>query len=216
MSPPNPSDPNGPIIVEHDLGQGIFGASVAPMLQSNYSSWTTQTQTTTSISTPTIGPTGTGSATVTSATSSATSYSSKPAPTTTYDYIVVGAGAAGIPMADKLSEAGHSVLLIERGPPSSGRWGGTTGGGSATKSDWLTGTNLTRYDVPGLCNQLWHDSTGISCKDMDQMEGCVLGGGTAVNAGLWWKPNPADWDINFPTGWKSTDVSINFLFEEFH
>ena len=47
-----------------------------------------------------------------------------PAPTTTYDYIVVGAGAGGIPLADKLSESGKSVLLIERGPPSSYRWGG--------------------------------------------------------------------------------------------
>jgi hypothetical protein len=28
---------------------------------------------------------------------------------------------------------------------------------------------------------------GIACTDTDQMEGCVLGGGTAVNAGLWWK-----------------------------
>ena len=55
------------------------------------------------------------------------------------------------------------------------------------KPSWLTGTNLTRFDVPGLCNQIWVDSGGIACTDMDQMAGCVLGGGTAVNAGLWWK-----------------------------
>ena len=99
----------------------------------------------------------------------------------TYDYIVVGAGAGGITIADKLSQAGKSVLLLERGPPSTGRWGGTM------KPTWLTDTNLTRFDVPGLCNQIWHDSTGVACVDTDQMEGCVLGGGTAVNAGLWWK-----------------------------
>ncbi|KAK3111223.1 hypothetical protein LTR53_013734 [Teratosphaeriaceae sp. CCFEE 6253] len=38
------------------------------------------------------------------------------------------------------------------------------------------------------------------------MAGCVLGGGTAVNAGLWWRANPTDFDYNFPEGWKSTDM----------
>lgn len=156
MSPPDPSDPTGPIVIEHDLGQGIFGAPVAPMLQSSYSQWATKTQSATSVPTtkPTSTSTGTGTVTVT-ATATSVSFSSTPVPTATYDYIVVGAGAGGIPMADKLSQAGHSVLLIERGPPSSGRWGGTTQGGSATKSDWLIGTNLTRFDVPGLCNEIW-------------------------------------------------------------
>ncbi|KAG7285606.1 hypothetical protein NEMBOFW57_010235 [Staphylotrichum longicolle] len=121
--------------------------------------------------------------------------------TETYDYIVVGSGAGGIPIADRLSEAGHKVLLIEKGPPSTGRWGGTM------KPTWLTSTNLTRFDVPGLCNQIWADPTGAVCTDVDQMAGCMLGGGTAVNAGLWWKPHPADWDVNFPEGWRSKDVS---------
>ena len=86
-----------------------------------------------------------------------------------------------MPVADKLSEAGHKVLLIEKGPPSTGRWKGTM------KPTWLEDTDLTRFDVPGLCNQIWVDSEGIACTDTDQMAGCVLGGGLAVNAGLWWK-----------------------------
>ncbi|XXH03587.1 hypothetical protein Hte_009992 [Hypoxylon texense] len=118
----------------------------------------------------------------------------------TFDYIVVGAGAGGIPIADRLSEAGHSVLLIEKGPPSSGIWGGNM------KPLWLQKTDLTRFDVPGLCNQIWVDSDGVACLDTDQMAGCVLGGGTAVNAGLWWKANPKDWDENFPAGWHNTDL----------
>jgi cellobiose dehydrogenase (acceptor) len=93
----------------------------------------------------------------------------KAAPEKTYDYIVVGSGAGGIPVAERLTAAGKSVLLIEKGPPSSGRFGGTM------KPQWLQGTNLTRFDVPGLS---------------DQMAGCVLGGGTAVNAALWWKVWP--------------------------
>lgn len=102
----------------------------------------------------------------------------------TFDYIVVGAGAGGIPVAERLTSAGHKVLLIEKGPPSTDRWGGDM------KPEWLEGEPLTRFDVPGLCNQIWHDSTGIVCTDMDQIAGCVLGGGTAVNAGLWWKVSP--------------------------
>ena len=55
------------------------------------------------------------------------------------------------------------------------------------------------------------------------MAGCILGGGTAVNAGLWWKvrvaspsprdiankiqPNPIDWDYNFPSAWNSTAMA---------
>lgn len=126
--------------------------------------------------------------TTTSTTPSATSQVSCAAvPTgtdaTTYEYIIVGGGAGGLTMADKLSAAGHTVLLIEKGPPSTSLWGGTM----KPESGWLDDYNLTRFDVPGLCNQIWHDSTGIACQDTDQMAGCVLGGGTAVNAGLWWK-----------------------------
>ncbi|KAI2606095.1 uncharacterized protein GGS25DRAFT_373452 [Hypoxylon fragiforme] len=118
----------------------------------------------------------------------------------TFDYVIVGAGAGGIPIADRLSEKGHSVLLIEKGPPSAGLWGGSM------KPLWLEKTDLTRFDVPGLCNQIWVDSDGVACLDTDQMAGCVLGGGTAVNAGLWWKANPKDWDENFPDGWKNSDL----------
>jgi cellobiose dehydrogenase (acceptor) len=41
------------------------------------------------------------------------------------DYIVVGSGPGGIITADRLSQAGKSVLLLERGGPSTGQTGGT-------------------------------------------------------------------------------------------
>ncbi|KAH8708361.1 hypothetical protein GQ44DRAFT_816105 [Phaeosphaeriaceae sp. PMI808] len=118
----------------------------------------------------------------------------------TYDYIVIGSGAGGITVADRLTEAGKSVLLVEKGPLSSGRFNGTM------KPTWLQGTNLTRFDVPGLFNQIWVDSAPVACADLDVMAGCVLGGGQAVNSALWWKPHPSDWDVNFPAGWKSSDM----------
>ncbi|KAG0643000.1 hypothetical protein HOY80DRAFT_1134116 [Tuber brumale] len=118
-----------------------------------------------------------------------------------FDYIIAGSGAAGLVAADRLSETGKKVLLIERGPPSTYATGGRIG------PAWLSGKNLTRFDVPGLSNQIWVDSVGIRCDDIDQMAGCLLGGGTAVNAGLFFKPQSIDWDYNFPTGWKASDMA---------
>ncbi|KAM7208564.1 hypothetical protein V8F20_001245 [Naviculisporaceae sp. PSN 640] len=118
----------------------------------------------------------------------------------TWDYIVVGSGPGGLPMADRLSEAGYKVLLLEKGPPSTGRWGGTM------KPNWLQNTTLTRFDVPGLCNQIWADRSGIACTDYDQLAGCILGGGAAINSGLYWKPHPDDWNMSFPPGWKDSDM----------
>jgi cellobiose dehydrogenase (acceptor) len=184
--------------VQHNKGQSQFGAPVADARNAKYSSWVgtspsatpipSGTPTSTPISTPTSSPTVPGVC------------SGSPAPTESYDYIVIGGGAGGIPVADKLSESGKSVLLIERGPPSLARFGGTMG------PEWVTSNNLSRFDVPGLCNQIWVDSAGVACTDIDQMAGCVLGGGAAVNAALWWKPVDVDFDYNFPTGWKSADV----------
>jgi cellobiose dehydrogenase (acceptor) len=231
----NPGCPDKVNFAFHDNGYGQFGADLSLAVQPSYSSWTalatqavtpdcggsstsaTVAPTSTAVANGTAIPTGNWTATATSTSLSSTSVvatSSASATATSacasvptgaaaksYEYIIVGAGAGGIPLADRLTAAGHSVLLIEKGPPSSGRYGGTM------KPQWLEGTNLTRFDVPGLCNQIWHDSTGIACEDTDQMAGCVLGGGTAVNAGLWWKPNPEDWDYNFPAGWKSGDLA---------
>lgn len=201
-APGNPTCPDEIELVQHDNGQSLFPGTLDDSAANpSYSSWAAlATKTVTGSCGTSTNSTSTATTTTATATATATA-SSVPVPTATYDYIVVGAGAGGIPIADKLSESGKSVLLIEKGPPSSGRWGGTM------RPDWLEDTNLTRFDVPGLCNQIWHDSAGIACSDTDQMAGCLLGGGTAVNAGLWWKPNTVDWDYNFPTGWKAADMA---------
>lgn len=62
-----------------------------------------------------------------------------------WDAIIVGAGTAGIIVADRLSEKGLRTLLLEQGGPSFGITGGRE------RPDWLNGTNLSRVDVPGLC-----------------------------------------------------------------
>lgn len=189
VAPDDPKNPNSNF-AQHNNGMGEFEIKVPSATQASYSAWATLTAT---------GTIATGTATSTA------SYSAIPVPTqTSYDYVVIGAGAGGIPMADKLSAAGKSVLLIEKGVASSARWGGTL----RPENHWLDGQNLTWFDIPGECNRIWNGGTaGVACTDTDQMAGCVLGGGTAVNAGLWWKPNPSDWDVNFPAGWKSSDMA---------
>ncbi|KAL5601056.1 hypothetical protein BROUX41_005885 [Berkeleyomyces rouxiae] len=198
-SPTGPECPDTLTVAQHDT-QSVFGGALNDQVASSeYTTWA-------ALATKTVaGTCGGGSATTpsNSTTSAApiTPATGVPVPSETYDYIIIGAGAGGIPLADRLSEAGKSVLLIEKGPPSTGHWGGTMG------PEWSLANNLTRFDVPGLCNQIWADSKGIACTDTDQMAGCLLGGGTAVNAGLWWKPYPLDWDYNFPEGWKSADMA---------
>lgn len=66
-------------------------------------------------------------------------------PSQYWDAIIVGAGTAGIVVADRLSEAGHKTLLLEQGGKSYGILGGRE------RPDWLNGTELSRVDVPGLC-----------------------------------------------------------------
>lgn len=206
--PSNPSCPSKITFNQHE-SFGQFGAPLQTVVKDSYSTWTKlATKTVTGDcggadpGDPAPDPVG----------------SCRPEMVNqTFDYIIIGGGAGGIPMADRLSERGHSVLLLEKGPPSLGMWGGNM------KPLWLDKTDLTRFDVPGLCNQIWVDSAGVACKDTDQMAGCVLGGGTAVNAGLWWKvilnlvgrpdqvlmkkqANPKDWDENFPAGWRDADL----------
>jgi cellobiose dehydrogenase (acceptor) len=183
----NPTCPDQITIDQHDNGMGIWGAQLdANAANPSYTAWAAQATKTVAGDCDSSTP---------------TDVISVPVPTdAVFDYIVVGGGAGGIPTADKLSEAGKKVLLIEKGFASTGEHGGTLG------PAWLEGTGLTRFDVPGLCNQIWVDSKGIACEDTDQMAGCVLGGGTAVNAGLWYKPYSLDWDYIFPTGWKYRDV----------
>lgn len=62
-----------------------------------------------------------------------------------WDAIIVGAGTAGIIVADRLSEAGLRTLLLEQG----GKSYGITGGRERPR--WLNGTDMSRVDVPGLC-----------------------------------------------------------------
>ncbi|KAF3158217.1 hypothetical protein TWF106_002478 [Orbilia oligospora] len=187
----------------HDNAFANYGLPLTSARNANYASWIAQYPGNGGTSSTTTTRASTTTATTTSRT---TTTSAAPLPTfsQTFDYIVVGAGAGGLIMADRLSESGKSVLLIERGPPSTYQHGGRI------QPPWVGSAPLTRFDIPGLCNEIWANSSGIACTDISGgvMAGCVLGGGTAINSGLFWKPQPYDYDnTDWPTGWKYNDMS---------
>ncbi|KAH7407081.1 hypothetical protein DE146DRAFT_786844 [Phaeosphaeria sp. MPI-PUGE-AT-0046c] len=120
-----------------------------------------------------------------------------------WDVIVVGSGPAGIVVADRMSEAGKKVLLLEQGGPSYHIVGGTAG------PAWLDGTDLSRVDVPGLYKSIFSIPDGnLTCAPdvVNAFQGCTVGGNTAINAGLFFQPPASDWDLYFPEGWKNSDM----------
>ncbi|TDL21117.1 cellobiose dehydrogenase [Rickenella mellea] len=143
-----------------------------------------------------------GGSTPTTTSGAPASTSSAPVATATpYDYIVVGGGPGGLVTADRLSEAlpNKKILLLERGGPSTAQTGGTD------VPPWATGTNLTRFDIPGEFQAMFGSSgpTYWYCSDVTTFAGCVIGGGTSINGGLYWYPNTQDFSTarGWPASW---------------
>jgi cellobiose dehydrogenase (acceptor) len=132
----NPSNPNT-TFVQHEYQQ-IYGFDLTNSHSSDYSAIAAGTYT--------------GGGTPTTTSTGPTSTAPLPTFTPSYDYIVVGSGYGGIITADRLSEAGKKVLLIERGGPSFGVTGGVYQAG------WAKGTNYTKFDVPGLFESMFNDN----------------------------------------------------------
>ncbi|KAG5946013.1 hypothetical protein E4U53_006654 [Claviceps sorghi] len=119
-----------------------------------------------------------------------------------WDAIIVGAGTAGIIVADRLSEAGYKTLLLEQGGRSYGIVGGTE------RPGWLDGTNLSRVDVPGLYTTIFSGQSDLLCtsEQSTTLTACTIGGNSAINAGLYFQPPASDWDDYHPPGWHNADV----------
>ncbi|KAJ6611997.1 the flavin domain of cellobiose dehydrogenase [Mycena sp. CBHHK59/15] len=117
-----------------------------------------------------------------------------------YDYIIVGGGPGGIIAADRLSEAGKKVLLLERGGPSTAETGGTY------TPSWGIPTNLTKFDIPGAFETFWGDANQYWwCNDVTVWAGCLIGGGGSINAGLYWYSADSDFSLaaGWPAGWQA-------------
>ncbi|KAJ7732622.1 hypothetical protein B0H14DRAFT_520117 [Mycena olivaceomarginata] len=117
-----------------------------------------------------------------------------------YDYIIVGGGPGGIIAADRLSEAGKKVLLLERGGPSTAQTGGTY------TPSWGIPTNLTKFDIPGAFETFFGDANQYWwCNDISVWAGCLIGGGGSINAGLYWYASDSDFSLasGWPAGWQN-------------
>nr|ACF60617.1 cellobiose dehydrogenase [Gelatoporia subvermispora] len=193
----DPSDPESNFLEHTDFG--FFGENFGQTENANYNNYVNGNPGTPTSTPPTTSPTG----------PTTTSPASPPtASATPYDYIIVGAGAGGIIAADRLSQNNKKVLLLERGGPSTGETGGTY------VADWAEGTNLTKFDIPGLFESMFDDpDPWYWCSDVTFYAGCLLGGGTSVNGALYWYPTDTDFSTarGWPSSWSNHQAYTNAM-----
>lgn len=114
-----------------------------------------------------------------------------------YDVVVVGAGTAGSVIARRLADAGRRVAILEAG--------------GSNRDDMI-------QDV-GRLNQLWHTERDWGYHTVPQPHaagrrihlprGRVLGGSHSLNAAIWVRCAPEDydgWAVDGCTGWSWSDV----------
>jgi cellobiose dehydrogenase (acceptor) len=104
-------------------------------------------------------------------------------------------------LADRLSATGKPTLLLEAGTPS------TYASGGREAPAWIRDPNepISRFDVPGFFGAFSEHPDGYQCPDIPFPAGCVLGGGAAVNSGIWFMPAARDWERFLP-GWRASDM----------
>ncbi len=191
-APTNPSSPNSATFVYHEAGFGAFGLALNKATSADYPTWASMAS----------ASSGSGNSTAPSIGNSTCTVSTPSVANSTYDYIIAGAGPAGIIVAQRLAETGKSVLLLERGQASTYATGG--------RSTVSWNDTVTQYDVPSMSYYLTTASdTSEYCTDTANMAGCLLGGGTMVNAFIFVPPQAADFNDKWPTGWKWSDVSAS-------
>ncbi len=114
------------------------------------------------------------------------------------DYVIIGAGSAGCAMAYRLSEAGHSVIVIE--------FGGTDVGPFIQMPAALSyPMNMSRYDWGFRSEPEPH----LNNRKLATPRGKVLGGSSSINGMVYVRGHAKDydhWAESGAEGWSYADV----------
>lgn len=100
-----------------------------------------------------------------------------------YDYVIVGAGSAGCVLAYRLAEKGHSVCVLEAGPPDSSPYIRMPAGFMKT------------YTNPALTWNFTHEGTANTYnRSIPFVQGKTLGGSSALNGTIYSRGQAWDYD----------------------
>ena len=100
-----------------------------------------------------------------------------------FDYVIAGAGSAGCVLAYRLAEKGHSVCVLEAGPPDTNPYIRIPAGFMKT------------YTNPSLIWQFTHTGTPNTYdRDFPFIQGKVLGGTSALNGTIYSRGQAWDYD----------------------
>lgn len=122
------------------------------------------------------------------------------------DYVIVGAGSAGCAMAYRLSEAGHSVIVIE--------FGGSDAGPLIQMPGALSyPMNMSRYDWG-----YWSEPEPyLGGRQLACPRGKVIGGSSSINGMVYVRGHARDfdtWSEMGAHGWSYADVLPYYLRQE--
>ena len=134
-------------------------------------------------------------------------------PTTEVDFVVIGSGAAGGIMAQQLSQAGFSVVVLEQGG-----WGKYGRDHEYNKDEWLN-RNLSQADRllsdPTRQRNTFRRTDKEKAVAGTHSYGCVVGGGTVTYGGSSWRHLPYEFnelshDPTIPSGTGMADWPITY------